>query len=327
VEDSSGNILEQFTPNPQQVLPKNTALTISNILSDDKARTPTFGAHSVLYIPGRDVAVKTGTTNNNKDAWTIGYNPNIAVGVWAGNNDNVPMKKGGAALAGPIWNKFITAALQTVPDERFEKPNPDVDPTLVKPVLRGFWQGNENFFIDKISGKLATPNTPKEALQEKVVTNVHSILYWVDKNNITGPPPANPSNDPQFDHWEVPVQKWWAQNSNKYPITTWAEKPTALDDIHTNASKPVVSIVSPNGILTYSPTQKIAVQVSSSGPYAITKMDIFVNDTYLGTSTGTSTFSFTPNQVGNIQTDNELKVIVYDTVYNSSEATASFKVQ
>ena len=234
IEDRSGKILEEFTPSPREVLPKNTALTISNIMSDEKARVPTFGAHSALFIPGRDVAVKTGTTNNNKDAWTIGYTPSISVGVWAGNNDNKPMKKGGVSMAGPIWNKFMNEALKNLPDEKFEAPNLDVDPQTVKPALRGFWQGNENFFIDKISGKLATQYTPQETLQEKVVTNVHSILYWIDRNDILGPAPSNPADNPQFEHWEIPVQNWWAQNKNKYPITTISEKPTAIDNIHTS---------------------------------------------------------------------------------------------
>ena len=234
IEGISGKILEEFTPRPREVLPKNTALTISNIMSDEQARLPTFGSHSALFIPGKDVAVKTGTTNNNKDAWTIGYTPSISVGVWAGNNDNQPMKKGGVSMAGPIWNKFMNEALKNLPDEKFEMPNLDVEPRQVKPILRGFWWGNENFFIDKISGKLATNFTPIETLQEKVITNVHSILYWVDRNDILGAPPVNPSDNPQFSHWEISVQNWWAQNKNRYPITTLSEKPTAIDDVHTS---------------------------------------------------------------------------------------------
>ena len=234
IEDVSGKILEEFNPNPQEVLPKNTALIISDILKNDKSRAPTFGVHSALYIPDKDVSVKTGTTNNNKDAWTIGYTPSIAVGVWAGNNDNVPMKKGGAALAGPIWNKFIIEALKNIPDEKFETPNLDVDPRQIKPILRGSWMGNEGFFIDKVSGKLATKYTPQETTQEKIIANVHSILYWVDKNNILGAPPADPASDPQFNHWEIPVQNWWAQNKDKFPVTTLSDKPTAEDDVHTS---------------------------------------------------------------------------------------------
>ncbi|HEV7702330.1 MAG TPA: PBP1A family penicillin-binding protein [Candidatus Paceibacterota bacterium] len=198
VEDQRGNILEEYTPNSTEVLSKNTALMISDILSDNVARAPTFGANSALNIPGKDVATKTGTTNNDKDAWTVGYTPSITVGVWAGNNDNKKMKSGGSAIAAPIWNKFMVEALKKFPDETFEEPDLYIDPQTTKPILRGVWQGD-----------------------------VHSILYWVDKSDITGPLPANPSDDPQFNHWEIPVQNWWAQNKNRYPATP-LDTPQAL---------------------------------------------------------------------------------------------------
>ncbi|MEO5635389.1 MAG: transglycosylase domain-containing protein, partial [Candidatus Paceibacterota bacterium] len=70
VEQPNGSVLEEYTPNEKEILPKNTALIISNILSDEQARVPTFGSHSALFIPDHAVAVKTGTTNSNKDAWT-----------------------------------------------------------------------------------------------------------------------------------------------------------------------------------------------------------------------------------------------------------------
>lgn len=326
VEDANGKILEEFSPNEKEVLPKNTALTISDILSDDVARTPTFGARSLLYIPKKDVAVKTGTTNNNKDAWTIGYSPNVVVGVWAGNNDNTPMKKGGISMAGPIWNKFINEALKTLPDEKFEKPNEEYDKTLIKPVLRGFWQGNENFFIDKISGKLASELTPPETKEEKVLTNVHSILYWIDRNNILGPQPTNPSSNAQFDNWETPVQTWWAQNSYKYPKITLIDKPTAIDDIHTEFNKPVVMIVEPNTIKQYGINEKIFLRVTNAGRFPIQKMEVFVNDSYVGTTTGNQLFSFTPQELDNLKNENELKIISYDSVYNKAESVSTFQV-
>ena len=327
VQDLTGKILEQYQPNPQYVLPKNTTLTISDILSDNQARIPTFGANSALQIPNEEVAVKTGTTNDNKDAWTIGYTPSIVVGVWAGNNDNIPMKKGGAAVAGPIWNKFITEALKTLPNESFEKPDLTTDPTKIKPVLRGFWQGNENFFIDKISGKLSTADTPPETLQEKVITNVHSILYWVDRSNILGPAPlGGGDNSAQFNHWEIPVQNWWAKNKDKYPTTTWSEKPTTLDNVHTSANQPKVSIIEPNNETIYSPDQKINLKISNSSVFPLQKIDIFINNTYLETLKPPFNFSFTPSDLENIQSENELKLISYDTVYNRSETNLIFKI-
>ena len=325
VQDQNGNVLEQFNPNPKNVLTKNTTLMISDILSDNKARTPTFGANSALNIP--NTAVKTGTTNNDKDAWTIGYTPSIAVGVWAGNNDNKPMKSGGSAIAAPIWNKFMTEALTTLPSEKFEKPDLSSDPEKVKPVLRGLWQGNDNFFIDKISGKLATANTPDETKEEKVVTDVHSILYWVNRDDILGPPPTNPSDDSQFNHWEIPIQNWWATHAGNYPIVTWAEKPSVTDDVHTDATKPIVSIVEPNTTDTYSPDQKIQLQISSTGRFPLQKIDIFINDVYLGTSKAPFDFSFVPSSLDSLKEDNELKIISYDTAYNRGQTTSIFRVQ
>ena len=328
VEDSKGNILEEYSPNPREnVLSKNVALTISDVLSDNVARTPTFGVNSPLVIPGKDVAVKTGTTNNNKDAWTIGYTPSIVVGVWAGNNDNKPMKKGGSALAGPIWNKFMIEALKTLPNDRFEKPDLTVDPTQVKPILRGFWQGNNNFFIDKVSGKLATTFTPKETMQEKVITNVHSILYWVDKKNITGPSPADPAGDSQFSHWEIPIQNWWAQNAYKYPITTLADKPTLTDDIHTDISKPTVSIMEPDSTTVYNSNKKVQLVITNSGIYPLQKIDVFINDVYIDTIKPPFNYSFTPNSLTNLKDLNTLKLISYDSTYNSTETDTTFHVQ
>lgn len=327
VEEESGNILEEYSPKSREVLSKNVSLTISDILSDNVARTPTFGANSPLVISGHTVAVKTGTTNNNKDAWTIGYTPSVVVGVWAGNNDNKPMKKGGSAVAGPIWNKFITEALKILPNDRFEQPDLTVDPLKVKPALREFWQGNDNFFIDKISGKLATTLTPKETMEEKVITNVHSILYWVNKKDIQGPSPTDPTGDSQFNHWEIPIQNWWTQNAYKYPITTLYNKPVMSDDIHTATSKPTVLIVSPDSSTIYNSNQKVPLVVTSSGIYPLQKIDVFINDMYLDTLKPPFNFSFTPSELTNLKDLNELKIISYDTSYNNTETNSTFRVE
>jgi penicillin-binding protein 1A len=215
IENKEGTILEEYINKPQQIVKPNTTRILSSILSDNKARTPTFGANSVLKIPGREVAVKTGTTNDNKDAWTIGYTPSVAVGVWVGNNDNKPMKKGGAALAGPIWNAVMTEALKNYSIETFNEPEP-IDTTL-PPILRGFWQGGDTYTIDSISGGLATEYTPNEFKKEISITNIHSILYWLDKDN---PNKINSQleNDSQYLNWEYGVQKWWETNKFKYQI-------------------------------------------------------------------------------------------------------------
>jgi penicillin-binding protein 1A len=273
------------------------------------------------------VAAKTGTTNSNRDAWTIGYTPGVVVSVWAGNNDNHPMKKGGVAMAGPIWNRFMVEALKTVPNEGFERPNLYWDPSLVKPILRGHWQGNESFLIDTISEKLATENTPEETIEEKVITNVHSILYWVDPDDILGPPPQNPADDPQFLRWEAPVQNWWRQNSGSYSQTSANDRPNQEDDIHTDSSGPEVEILEPKESSTYLPEEKVFLEISSSGKFPLQKIDIFINDVYLGTSTPPFNFSFIPSELESLREKNELRIVAYDSAYNRGEAVITFHVE
>lgn len=327
ITDQGGNILEEFIPDSRQVLSKNVALTISDILKDEPARQPTFGVHSVLYMPGEDVAVKTGTTNNNRDAWTIGYNPGVVVGVWAGNNDNVPMKKGGVSLAGPIWNKVMKEALAILPSERFEKPDLYIDPQTTKPILRGLWQGNDSFLVDKISGKLATPFTPPETIEERVVTNVHTILYWVDKKDPLGPPPANPSADPQFEHWETPVLSWWQNNRSSYGVTTALDRPEGTDNVHTSNSAPSILILEPTGSVLYPRDKKINLHISTTGRYPLSQVDVFINNVYVGTTKPPFAFSFTPSELPSIGTSNELRLVGSDTLFNRTEARVTFRVE
>ena len=121
IEDYSGNVLIENKKTQKRVLSVNSARLINNILSDNAARTPMFGPMSHLYFNEYQVAAKTGTTDNFKDAWTIGYTPSISVGVWVGNNNNQPMIKSqpAATVAGPIFNSFLSKVLPTLPKESF----------------------------------------------------------------------------------------------------------------------------------------------------------------------------------------------------------------
>jgi len=120
IEDSKGNIVEENKKTPKRVLEKEVAILINDILSDNETRSPMFGAHSVLYFENYDLAAKTGTTDGFRDAWTIGYTPSIAAGVWVGNNDNTSMnEEPGVVLAGPIWRAFLLEALPKFPKESF----------------------------------------------------------------------------------------------------------------------------------------------------------------------------------------------------------------
>lgn len=112
IEDSKGNIIEENKKVPKRVLETEVAQLITDILSDNEARAPMFGPRSQLYFEGSKVASKTGTTDNYRDGWTIGYTPSIAVGVWVGNNNNSPMSRIPAvSLAGPIFHQFMEKVL------------------------------------------------------------------------------------------------------------------------------------------------------------------------------------------------------------------------
>ena len=125
IEDLDGNIIEENEKTPKRVLDRNPTRLINDILSDNEARAPLFGWHSALYFEGYQVAAKTGTTQDYRDAWTIGYIPSLVAGVWAGNSDNSPTdKKPGAMLSAPIFHNFMEKVLPGYPKENFGKPQP-----------------------------------------------------------------------------------------------------------------------------------------------------------------------------------------------------------
>ena len=179
VGDSGNNILEEYKPKEERAVDSQTARMITNMLSDNQTRTAVFGPNSSLYFPDRSVAAKTGTTQENRDAWVIGYTPSLSAGVWVGNNDNTSMTKQGAGIsaAGPIWHEFLARALKDQPAEEFLQP----DPVEVSKIML-----NGNY----------TPENSKE---------IHSILYYVNKNDPLGAIPSDPSQDFQFKNWEQAV--------------------------------------------------------------------------------------------------------------------------
>lgn len=325
IEDASGKVLEEFSPKGgQRVLDENAARLISDVLSDNTARTPLFGANSFVYFGSTSVAGKTGTTNNNKDAWMMGYTPNIAVGVWSGNNDNTPMKKG-SAISGHLWREFMDVALKKIPRESFTPGEINTDESL-KPVIRGMWQGGESVFIDTISGKLATEWTPEETKKELVPGNVHSTLYWINRDDIMGPIPG-PQTNQQYINWETATQNWWQANRHKYQVATSNDIPSGYDDVHTEDTQPTIEILSPNNTDVYDAGEPINIEVEYETEYDVRSFDVFINDTYLGTRSGEPfNFSFIPRDIENISDTNELKVIIRDEVYNKAEATTTLMV-
>jgi 1A family penicillin-binding protein len=126
VTDYKGKTLYEYKEDDgTKVLDEGIAFIISNILADNGARTAAFGSVSNLNISGKTVSVKTGTTDEKRDNWTIGFTPSVAVGVWVGNNDNSkmnPVIASGVTGASPIWQKIMTQILKDKPDEKNDQP-------------------------------------------------------------------------------------------------------------------------------------------------------------------------------------------------------------
>lgn len=118
----------------EQVIKPETAYLITNILSSNEARSPAFGLFSTLNIPNQEVAVKTGTTNNLRDNWTIGYISNRLVAVWVGNNDNTSMSYVASGITGasPIWNKLMRLQLDENNPHQFLLPDNIVETKICK---------------------------------------------------------------------------------------------------------------------------------------------------------------------------------------------------
>lgn len=188
VEDSSGKILEEYNPedgkrNGDKVLSEQTAFLISHILSDNNARSAAFGTSSVLNVPGKTVSVKTGTTNNLRDNWTIGYTPNLLVATWVGNNDSSPMSyvASGVTGASPIWQKIMRYALRDVKTPGLEKP-----------------EGIEGASVCSNSGALPSADTPCETRYEYFIEGTVPTENMITKrelfvNKTTHHPPNNES--------------------------------------------------------------------------------------------------------------------------------------
>ncbi len=219
ITDKDGNVVEDNSQKTGlSVLSQPVAEQINDVLSDNVARTPEFGANSALYFPGHDVAVKTGTTNDYRDAWVIGYTPNIVVGSWAGNNDNSSMTKNIAGfILAPMWHEVMQYAISKTPNSSFTKSDQPTDG--MKPIFRGTWQGGTPLIIDSKTGTPATISTPSQNLLEEVPCDIHSILYWVNKDNPTGTAPGANSRDSQYPYWEASVQRWLNNNTSCTPGT------------------------------------------------------------------------------------------------------------
>ncbi|MFH1929608.1 MAG: PBP1A family penicillin-binding protein [Chloroflexota bacterium] len=211
IEDQNGQVIFEARPEKQErVLDPRVAYLIADILSDDTARIPAFGERSMLKL-SRPAAVKTGTTTDWRDNWTVGFTPGMAVGVWVGNADNTPMRNiSGISGAAPIWHDFVEETFRGTPVESFQRPSGIVEveicplsgllPGLSCPHRRRelFIAGTEpttecnlhrTVPIDITTGLLATKYCPAEAIVERTYIYYPSeAIDWARGEGLTLPP-------------------------------------------------------------------------------------------------------------------------------------------
>lgn len=212
VRDSDGNILKKYEqPQAERIFSAEVAYLMQDIMSDDVARAPAFGANTALTLPDRKVGVKTGTTNGFKDNWTVGFTPQLTVGVWVGNTDNESMRNvTGLSGAAPIWNAVMRKYHENEPPRWYDMPPRIVQRTICLPsgllptpqcreqrteifdagteptISDNIWQ---EFEIDVETGLLAGPTTPPERIERRVYQILpREAADWVAENGIPQPP-------------------------------------------------------------------------------------------------------------------------------------------
>jgi len=301
----------------EQVLDPQVAYLMSDVLSDVATKSPVFG--NGLTIPGHTVASKTGTTQSYRDAWAIGYTPQIAFGVWVGNNDNTAMKTGSAGLvvAAPIWRAFMNSYLSDKADVPFTRPNgvasAVVDKLSTKLPSEGcstelisdiFASWNvpktqddvhQLVKIDKVSGKLATDQTPADQIEERCYREIHSEM-------------------PNKPNWEVPVVAWAKANG----YNTGDTPPTEYDNVHTKDNQPTVTITSPQNNQDVSSDVQVIATANTKNSYKISYVDFYLDGDQQVRING-SPYTATLNKIES--GEHTIKVVATDNIGNQGSAS------
>src|SRR3989344_5778859 len=227
VEDKNGRVLDKFEPDkPKRVLDAQVAYLINNILSDDSARARIFGMGGPLTLSGRTVAAKTGTTNEYKDGWTIGYTPDLVAGVWAGNNRGESMTAASGLVAAPTWNKYMRTALAGVGNKSFPRPDgirevevdslsgklpTDASLTKKTEVFSSWGVPTESDDIHvkvKVMASDPTKLAPSDAPTDLVIDKIFTVIH---------------SERPDNSNWENPVIAWAkGHDMNNVPTETYS---------------------------------------------------------------------------------------------------------
>ncbi len=230
VEDRNGKVIyEQKQVKPERIIDDKVAFLIDSVLSDNNARLLTFGPNSYLNLGARAIAVKTGTTNDLRDNWTLGWSRDVAIGVWVGNNDNSQMRNvaSGVSGAAPIWRRIMLEFLSKVPDRAFEVPKGvsqvEVDKISGYPAHDGF-ESYKEWFID---GTLPSGDDPIHKFiktckgqSDKLANSVQVLQGNFDTKEVIVVREKDPLTD--RDLWQKAIDGWVATKSAdpRYKVPT-----------------------------------------------------------------------------------------------------------
>lgn len=326
VQNPNGDKLEEWKVEDHpgaEAMNENLAATITDVLADNNARSYVFGANNYLTLSGRPAAAKTGTTNEYKDAWTMGYTPSLATGVWVGNANGTVMKTkaDGSVVAAPIWNEYMNRALKGTPVESF--PHADIK-TTGKAILDGKIPST-TVVIDTTTGKLATEFTPERYRQEKICGEYHTILTYIKRDDPLGESPKDPAKaDPYYSTWETGIANYIAKSGQDgQPKLETCEVPTEEDDVHTKNNQPTVNLRNPDDGDNVGRTFTIDINVNTRRPF--NRVDYFIDNTYIVSSFNDNGGEITlPGWV--TEGDHELTAKAYDDVDNSGSDSVSINV-
>jgi membrane peptidoglycan carboxypeptidase len=327
VYDQKGNIVQDNTkpPKPTQALDPQVSYLMANMLDDNDAKQYEFG--NILALKNNcgnnsdtncvHVGVKTGTTDDVRDAWTIGFTKDIVAGVWAGNNNDAPMTLEASDISAPIWEDFMNQLIDGKPNSAWAAPpgiktvtidkqtgravtagtretTTDEFPSWYEPMTSANGQTAE---VDSLSGLLATNCTPPLAREQIYSSAIQPEITYAQNPN-------------QYDNWLAALQQAGY-------ATSGGHIPTGYDNVHScNDVQPTVTISGASGGGPYN----LSIQVTS-GTFQANKLQVYFDDQIVSTQqiggSGTYTVSYAPTVTGS----HTFKAVVTDAgLYQASNS-------
>jgi membrane peptidoglycan carboxypeptidase len=311
VTDPHGHVLEDNSkPTAKRVLDPQVAYLINNILSDNTAREAEFGLNSPLHIAGRNVAAKTGTTQEYNDAWTMGYSKTLVTGVWVGNNNDAPMDAEAVDIAAPIWHDYMAGFYDPVTKQHVagilaQSGEPATDNWTAPP-------GIQTVTLDADTGGPVTSRTRQKR------TDI--FPSWYKTPNRCDMTAEIPANDPSYSRWEAGVAPLAARYGYASSQSTTCTAVSTTAAAQTTDPSVIINVTAGTG---GSYTIAATVTAGSNPP---TQLEFYDNSQSIATEpiSGSTTYSFsyTPSGAGS----HVIKAIVTDSAGNTGEDDTTITV-